>query len=58
MKQTGDDLCNLPEVNGFKHIIVLYWLGIFQSVQKQMLMQLLQAFYMKSFADMDASKYA
>ena len=60
MKQIGVDLCNLPEFDGFKYFIVCIdyfskWSE--QKVLKVNLCQLLQAFYMKSFAKRDVSKY-
>ena len=60
MQEIKIDLCNLPEVDGFRHLIVC--LAIFQSGRKQKLLkvnfsQLQQAFYMKSFVEKDVLKY-
>ena len=60
MKLIWVDLFNLPGVDGFKNLIIC--IDYFSKWWKQRLLkinlsQLLQVFYMKSFAETDVSKY-
>ena len=60
MKLIWVDLFNLPGVDGFKNLIIR--IDFFSKWWKQRLLkinlsQLLQVFYMKSFAETDVSKY-
>ena len=60
MKQIGVDPCNLFEVDSFKPLIVCIdyiskWLEV--KAIKDKSMATVASFFMKSFADMDVSKY-